>query len=96
MGGGAAGSLLPAATAGLLGHFSDLAGCSAGGVHEDERLVAGPVQSIELLLAMREISQRELREQGSGVVQKLGDELARLDAALLEFLPGRGPARRGA
>jgi hypothetical protein len=50
----------------------------------------------ELLLAMREISQRELREQGSGVVQKLGDELARLDAALLEFLPERNSARRGA
>jgi len=56
----------------------------------------GGIRLCELLLAMREISQRELREQGSGVVQKLGDELARLDAALLEFLPGSGSARRGA
>ncbi|HWD60764.1 MAG TPA: ATP-binding protein [Stellaceae bacterium] len=56
----------------------------------------GGTRLCELLLAMREISQRELREQGSGVVQKLGDELARLDAALLEFLPERNSARRGA
>jgi signal transduction histidine kinase/HPt (histidine-containing phosphotransfer) domain-containing protein len=50
----------------------------------------GGTRLCELLLAMRDISQRELREQGSGVVQKLGDELARLDAALLEFLPDHG------
>ena len=58
----------------------------------------GGTRLCELLLAMRDISQRELREQGSGVVQKLGDELARLDAALLEFLPDRGgvTARLGA
>jgi hypothetical protein len=30
------------------------------------------------------------------VVQRLGDELARLDAALVEFLPDRGASRRGA
>ncbi len=53
----------------------------------------GGTRLCELLLAMREISQRELREQGSGVVQRLGDELARLDAALLEFLPERDAAR---
>jgi hypothetical protein len=49
-------------------------------------------------VAMRDISQCELREQGSGVVQKLGDELDRLDAALLEFLPERSGtvARLGA
>ncbi len=58
----------------------------------------GGMRLCELLLAMRDISQRELREQGSAVVQKLGDELARLDAALVEFLPDRGgvTARRGA
>jgi HPt (histidine-containing phosphotransfer) domain-containing protein len=56
----------------------------------------GGTRLCELALAMREISQRELREQGSGVVQKLGDELARLDAALVEFLPDQPMARRGA
>ncbi|HTW53354.1 MAG TPA: HAMP domain-containing sensor histidine kinase [Stellaceae bacterium] len=58
----------------------------------------GGTRLCDLLLAMRDISQRELREQGSGVVQKLGDELARLEAALLEFLPERGGivSRRGA
>ena len=58
----------------------------------------GGTRLCELLLAMRDISQRELREQGSGVVQKLGDELARLDTALAEFLPERGgiTTRRGA
>jgi two-component system sensor histidine kinase RpfC len=49
----------------------------------------GGTRLCELLLAMRDVSQRELREQGSGVVQRLGDELARLDAALVEFLPDR-------
>jgi signal transduction histidine kinase/HPt (histidine-containing phosphotransfer) domain-containing protein len=56
----------------------------------------GGTRLCELLLAMRDVSQRELREQGSGVVQRLGDELARLDAALIEFLPDRGINRRGA
>jgi signal transduction histidine kinase/HPt (histidine-containing phosphotransfer) domain-containing protein len=55
----------------------------------------GGTRLCELLLAMRDVSQRELREQGSGVVQRLGDELARLDAALLEYLPDR-VSRRGA
>jgi signal transduction histidine kinase/HPt (histidine-containing phosphotransfer) domain-containing protein len=56
----------------------------------------GGTRLCELLLAMRDVSQRELREQGSGVVQRLGDELARLDAALVEYLPDRGVSRRGA
>jgi HPt (histidine-containing phosphotransfer) domain-containing protein len=56
----------------------------------------GGTRLCELLLAMRDVSQRELHEQGSGVVQRLGDELARLDAALVEFLPDRGVSRRGA
>ncbi len=56
----------------------------------------GGTRLCELLLAMRDISERELGEQGSGVVQRLGDELARLDAALIEFLPERGVTRHGA
>lgn len=56
----------------------------------------GGTRLCELLLAMRDVNQRELREQGSGVVQRLGDELARLDAALVEFLPDSGLSRRGA
>jgi two-component system sensor histidine kinase RpfC len=56
----------------------------------------GGMRLCELLLAYREIGAHELREQGSVVVQRLGDELARLDAALLEFVPERGVVRRGA
>ena len=56
----------------------------------------GGTRLCELLLALRDVSTRELREQGSGVVQRLGDELARLDAALIEFLPDHGAARFGA
>ena len=55
----------------------------------------GGTRLCELLLAMRDVTVRELREQGSGVVQRLGDELARLDAALVEYLPERETARRG-
>jgi signal transduction histidine kinase/HPt (histidine-containing phosphotransfer) domain-containing protein len=56
----------------------------------------GGTRLCELLLALREVSASELREQGSVVVQRLGDELARLDVALLEFLPERSLTRRGA
>ena len=56
----------------------------------------GGTRLCELLLALRDISERELREQGSSIVQRLGDELARLDAALVEFLPDQGLSRRGA
>jgi hypothetical protein len=55
----------------------------------------GGLRLCELLLALREVSAQELREQGSIVVQRLGDELARLDAALLEFLPEQSIAHRG-
>jgi two-component system sensor histidine kinase RpfC len=76
------------------------AGNFARGLHALRSCAAnlGGTRLCELLLAMRDISQRELREQGSGVVQKLGDELDRLDAALLEFLPERSGtvARLGA
>jgi hypothetical protein len=37
--------------------------------------------------ATRDISQRELRGQASGLVRKLGAGLARLGAALVESLP---------
>jgi HPt (histidine-containing phosphotransfer) domain-containing protein len=76
------------------------AGNFARGLHALRSCAAnlGGTRLCELLLAMRDISQCELREQGSGVVQKLGDELDRLDAALLEFLPERSGtvARLGA
>jgi signal transduction histidine kinase/HPt (histidine-containing phosphotransfer) domain-containing protein len=48
----------------------------------------GGTRLCEVLLSMREVSERELREQGSVLVQRLGDELARLDGALAEYLPG--------
>jgi HPt (histidine-containing phosphotransfer) domain-containing protein len=56
----------------------------------------GGTRLCELLLALRDVSARELREQGSVVVQRLGDELARLDAALIDFPSDRGISRRGA
>jgi two-component system sensor histidine kinase RpfC len=56
----------------------------------------GGMRLCELLLSLREVSAQELREQGSIIVQRLGDELARLDAALLEFLPDGSPTRREA
>jgi two-component system sensor histidine kinase RpfC len=55
----------------------------------------GGMRLCELLLSLRDIGAYELREQGSIVVQRLGDELARLDAALLEFLH-EPPTRREA
>ncbi|HEV2188161.1 MAG TPA: HAMP domain-containing sensor histidine kinase [Stellaceae bacterium] len=45
----------------------------------------GGTRLCEVLLSLREVGAQELREQGSGLVQRLGDELARLDAALAEF-----------
>src|SRR5215469_341108 len=74
------------------------AGAFARGLHTLRSCAAnlGGTRLCELLLAMRDVSQRELREQGSGVVQRLGDELARLDAALVEYLPDRERSRLGA
>ena len=40
----------------------------------------------ESLLGLREVTARELRQQGTAHVQRLTGELARLDAALAEFL----------
>jgi HPt (histidine-containing phosphotransfer) domain-containing protein len=74
------------------------AGGFARGLHALRSCAAnlGGTRLCDLLLAMRDVSAAELREQGSVVVQRVGDELARLDAALLEFLPDRGITRRGA
>lgn len=56
----------------------------------------GGMRLCELLLSLRDVGGRELREQGSVLVQRLGDELARLDAALVDFLPDRDDGRREA
>jgi signal transduction histidine kinase len=45
----------------------------------------GGTRLCEVLLSQREVGAAELREQGSVLVQRLGEELARLDAALAEF-----------
>lgn len=72
------------------------AGNFVRGLHELRSCAAniGGARLCELALAMREISQRELREQGSGIVKKLDDELARLNAALFECLSAHGTAVR--
>ena len=49
----------------------------------------GGTRLCEVLLSLREVGADELREQGSVLVQRLGDELARLDAALAEFAEER-------
>lgn len=56
----------------------------------------GGTRLCELLLSLRDVGARELREQGSVLVQRLGDELARLDVALVDFLPDRDDGRREA
>jgi HPt (histidine-containing phosphotransfer) domain-containing protein len=56
----------------------------------------GGMRLCELLLSLRDVGGRELREQGSVVVQRLGDELERLDAALLDVLTERGLTRQEA
>jgi signal transduction histidine kinase/HPt (histidine-containing phosphotransfer) domain-containing protein len=53
----------------------------------------GGTRLCEVLLSLREVGAQELREQGSALVQRLGDELGRLDAALAEFLPRAGERR---
>ena len=49
----------------------------------------GGTRLCEVLLSLREVGAQELREQGSVLVQRLGDELARLDAALAELADQR-------
>jgi HPt (histidine-containing phosphotransfer) domain-containing protein len=64
----------------------------ARGIHALRSCAAnlGGMRLCEVLLSLREVGRNELREQGSALVQRLGDELARFDAALGEFLPSRG------
>jgi signal transduction histidine kinase len=64
----------------------------ARGIHALRSCTAnlGGMRLCEVLLSLREVGRNELREQGSALVQRLGDELARFDAALSEFLPSRG------
>jgi HPt (histidine-containing phosphotransfer) domain-containing protein len=50
----------------------------------------GGTRLCEVLLSLREVGAQELREQGSVLVQRLGDELARLDASLAAFADERG------
>lgn len=47
----------------------------------------------ELAMLLREVSEPELQQQGAAIVQRLGAELARLEAALLEYLPQPGAMR---
>jgi HPt (histidine-containing phosphotransfer) domain-containing protein len=55
----------------------------------------GGTRLCEVLLSLREVGAQELREQGSALVQRLGDELGRLDASLSEFLPASGKRLSG-
>ena len=63
----------------------------ARGLHALRNCAAnlGGTRLCEVLLSLREAGAQELREQGSVLVQRLGDELARLDAALAEFADER-------
>jgi HPt (histidine-containing phosphotransfer) domain-containing protein len=63
----------------------------ARGLHALRNCAAnlGGTRLCEVLLSLREVGGQELREQGSVLVQRLGDELARLDAALAEFADER-------
>jgi two-component system, sensor histidine kinase RpfC len=71
------------------------AGSFARGLHALRSCAGnlGGMRLCEMLLSLREVGEQELREQGSVLVQRLGDELARLDAALAEYLAGRGTRR---
>ena len=53
----------------------------------------GGTRLCELLLSLREVGAPELRERGSVLVQRLGDELDRLDCALADLLPSGAPRR---
>jgi hypothetical protein len=54
----------------------------------------GAVRLCDVILALRDVGMPELREQGSALVQRLADELARFEAALNEYLPARGRRQR--
>jgi signal transduction histidine kinase/HPt (histidine-containing phosphotransfer) domain-containing protein len=61
----------------------------ARGLHALRNCAAnlGGTRLCEVLLSLRAVSAPELREQGSVLVERLGDELARLDAALAAVFP---------
>jgi signal transduction histidine kinase len=69
----------------------------ARGLHALRNCAAnlGGLRLCEVILALREIGARELREQGTALTQRLADELARLEAALAEHLSARGQRQRG-
>jgi hypothetical protein len=70
--------------AGFARGLTALRGCAAN---------LGGVRLCELLLSLRGIAAAELREEGGPIVQRLGDEVARLEAALAGFLPEPAEAR---
>jgi HPt (histidine-containing phosphotransfer) domain-containing protein len=55
----------------------------------------GGTRLCEVLLSLREVSADELRQQGSILMQRIGDELARLDAALAKFAEEREARANG-
>ncbi len=67
----------------------------ARGVHALRRGAAtlGGSSLCELTLSLRDVTAAELQQQDGAIVQRLLAELARLDAALLEFLPRAGEMR---
>lgn len=54
----------------------------------------GGTRLCELAQSLREINGLELRQHGAAIMQRLSAELARLDAALVEFLPAAAERRR--
>ncbi|HEX5320546.1 MAG TPA: Hpt domain-containing protein, partial [Stellaceae bacterium] len=62
------------------------------GIHALRRCAAtlGGASLCELALSLRDVSAAELRQQNGAIVQRLSAELARLDAALVEYLPRAG------
>lgn len=54
----------------------------------------GGARLCDMLLSLREVTARELRQQGTAHVQRLTAELARLDAVLAECLEGAEERRR--
>jgi two-component system sensor histidine kinase RpfC len=54
----------------------------------------GGARLCDMLLALREVTARELRQQGTAHVQRLSAELGRLDAVLAECLEGAEESRR--
>jgi HPt (histidine-containing phosphotransfer) domain-containing protein len=64
----------------------------AGALHALRRSAAalGGTRLCELAHSLRAVNGAELRQHGAAIMQRLSAELARLDAALIEFLPLAG------